>query len=106
MTSRAPRVTPPTEPPRELLELAARVERLRERLQHGDPDMTADELQAAVDRAEEKRRELEELQGGVGLPAKALAILPHAAELYRSQVALGLDGHPDAILKACVFLRE
>src|SRR6185437_5461524 len=38
------------EAPRELQELAARIERLRERLQHGDPDMTADELQAAIDR--------------------------------------------------------
>ena len=94
------------ETPRELLELAARIERLRERLQRGDPDMTADELQAAIDRAEEKRRELQELQGGAGLPDKALAILPRAAELYRRQVALGLDGHPDAILKARLFLRE
>src|SRR5579863_3292295 len=50
--------------PRELVELTARIERLRERLQHGDPDMTADELQAAIDRAEEKRHELQALQGG------------------------------------------
>lgn len=41
-----------------------------------------------------------------GLPAKAPVILPGAAELYRRQVALGLDGHPDAILKARLFLRE
>ena len=94
------------EAPRELQELAARIERLRERLHHGDPDMTADELQAAIDRAEEKRRELQELQRGAGLPDKVLAILPGAAELYRRQVALGLDGHPDAILKARLFLRE
>ena len=32
--------------------------------------------------------------------------MPRAAELYRREVALGLDGHPDAILKACLFLRE
>jgi len=94
------------EAPRELLELAARIVRLRERLQHGDPDMAADELQAAIDRAEEKRRELQGLQGGEGVPTKTLAILPRAAELYRRQVALGLDGHPDAILKARLFLRE
>ena len=94
------------EAPRELLELAARIERLRERRQRGDPDMTVEELQAAIDRAEEKRRELQALHGGAGVPAKALAILPGAAELYRRQVALGLNGHPDAILKARLFLRE
>ena len=37
---------------------------------------------------------------------RPFAILPGAAELYRRQVALGLDGHPDAILKARLFLRE
>ena len=79
------------EAPRELQELAARIERLRERLQRGDPDMTPDELQAAIDRAEEKRRELQGLEDSAGLPAKALAILPRAAELYRRQVALGLE---------------
>ena len=92
--------------PRELQELAARIERLRERLQHGDPDMTTEELHAAIDRAEEKRRELQGLQDGAGSPAKALAILPRAAELYRRQVALGIDGHPEAILKARLFLQE
>jgi chromosome segregation ATPase len=44
--------------PRELEELDARIMRLRERLKAGDPDLTADELQVAIDRAEAKRREL------------------------------------------------
>jgi hypothetical protein len=34
------------EVPRELHELAARIARLKDRLRCGDPDMTADELQA------------------------------------------------------------
>jgi hypothetical protein len=68
--------------------------------------MTPDELQAAIDRAEAKRRELQGVQDSAGLSAKALAILPRSAELYRRQVALGLDGHPDAILKVRLFLRE
>ena len=75
-------------------------------MQHGDPDMTTEELHAAIDRAEEKRRELQGLQDGAGSPAKALAILPRAAQLYRRQVALGIDGHPEAILKARLFLQE
>lgn len=37
-----------TEPPRELEGLEAR---LKDGLKHGDPDMPADELQAAIDRA-------------------------------------------------------
>ena len=50
------------EVPDELQELTARIERLCDRLKRGDPDMTIDELQAAIDRAEGKRRELEDQQ--------------------------------------------
>ena len=46
-----------TEQPQELHELTARIERLRERLKRGDPDMTPDEIQAAI-RAEAKARDL------------------------------------------------
>jgi hypothetical protein len=38
--------------PVELVELNARLSRLRERLVNGDPDMALDEIQAAIDRAE------------------------------------------------------
>lgn len=47
-----------TEQPRELQELNARIERLRERLKRGDADMTPDEIQAAIERAEAKAHEL------------------------------------------------
>jgi hypothetical protein len=94
------------EAPRELQELTARIARLRERLRHGDPDMQPDELQAAIDRAEAKRRELENQQPVAKASAKVLSILPRAAELYRRQVAQGLDGNPREALKARVFLRE
>lgn len=92
--------------PRELQELDARIERLRARLKHGDPDMPADEIQAAIDRAEAKRRELIEAQPGAVASAKVLAMLPNAAKLAREQVLAGLDGDPRASLKARVFLRE
>ena len=94
------------EAPRELQELASRIERLRERVKRGDPDMTTDELQAAIEKAEEKRRELQEQEAGAALSGRAPSILPRAAELYRRQVALGLEGDPQATLKARVFLRE
>jgi chromosome segregation ATPase len=44
--------------PREIQELDARIKRLYERLKAGDPDLAADELQAGIERAENKRREL------------------------------------------------
>jgi hypothetical protein len=95
------------EVPRELQELAARITRLRERLKSGDPDMQADALQAVIDTAEAKRRELQVQQLGATLPmTKALANMPRAAELYRRQVALGLDGNTQAAQKARLFLRE
>ena len=50
-------------------------------------------------------RELPE-QLTANLPAKAIAFMSRAAELYRRQVAQGLDGNPKATLKARVFLRE
>lgn len=68
--------------------------------------MTADELHAAIDRAEEKRRELENNQLGPVQSSKVFAMLPKAAELYRQQIALGLDGNPTAAIKARTFLRE
>jgi hypothetical protein len=56
--------------PHALLELTARIERLRERLHKGDPDMTADEIQAAIDWAEGKRRELQGQQPAARQSAK------------------------------------
>jgi site-specific DNA recombinase len=93
--------------PHELQELAARIVRLRERLKNGDPDMPADELQAVIEKAEAKHRELHSQQLGADLPtSKLFALMPRAAEMYRRQVALGLDGNPQAALKARLFLRE
>ena len=80
---------------------------MRDRLKNGDPDTAADESQAAIDRAEVKRRELEDQRFGAnGSINKALAVMPRAAELYRRQVALGLDGNQQAAQKARMFPRE
>jgi hypothetical protein len=51
--------------PQEIAALDARLERLRERLKAGDPDMTADELQAIIERVEAKCRELASANGRV-----------------------------------------
>lgn len=96
------------EQPHELMELDARIARLRKRMAAGDPDMTPDELRAALDLAEYKRRELAHAKPtDISEGAKLLTMLPNAAELYRRQIALGLDGaHPQILLKARLAIRE
>jgi hypothetical protein len=54
-----------TERPQELQELTARIERLRTRLNRGDPDMTPDEIQAAIERGRGKGPRASRLGGGV-----------------------------------------
>ena len=44
--------------PEEVRKIEVRIERLKERLRQGDPDMEPDELRAAIELAEAKRREL------------------------------------------------
>ena len=92
--------------PRQLAELDARIDRLRERQRSGDPDLTADELQSAIDRAFQKRRELEAGQPEARESAAVLAAIPKAAAIYRQQIELGLDGDPRAATKARVILRQ
>ena len=89
--------------PRELKDLDARIARLKARLNAGDPDMTADEIQAGIDRAEAKRKEL---KAPPAAQAKMLAMLPAAAAAYREQIKAGLDGDPVEALKARVVLRD
>ncbi len=92
--------------PRELEELDARIMRLRERMKAGDPDLTPDELQAAIDRAEAKRRQVFDVQPTERENARVLAMLPRTAELYREQIDQGLGGDPAASAKARTILRE
>ncbi|MEP7243591.1 MAG: zinc ribbon domain-containing protein [Gammaproteobacteria bacterium] len=92
--------------PRELQELDARILRLRDRLKAGDPDLTPDELQGAIERVEGKRRELGNARPAERENARVLALLPRAAELYREQIDLGLGGDPAEATKARTILRD
>lgn len=92
--------------PRELQDLDARLDRLRERLRTGDPDMEPDEIRAAIARAEQKRQELADSQPSARASAQILTMLPRAAELYRRQIEDGLSGNERAALKARVILRD
>jgi hypothetical protein len=94
------------EHPKELRELLDRIQRLRHRLKRGDPDMTLDEIQAAIERAEAKAQELQSLDAQMAPALKVFTMLPRAAEAYRRQIALGLEGEPRATLKARSILRD
>lgn len=86
--------------------LVARIERLRTRLVAGDADMTADEIQAAIDRAEAKRRELQQAQPAAKQSARVPSMLPKAAALYRQQIQQGIGRDNRAVMKARHILRD
>lgn len=92
--------------PKEIQAIDDRVQRLRERQRRGDPDMTADELQVVIDRLLGERKKLEDAQPAAKAGAQFLALLPKAAELYRRQIAIGLDGDARAVQKARLALRK
>jgi hypothetical protein len=64
-----------------------------------------DEIEAALERAEGKRRELEGQLPEAQQFSNMLSILPKAAELFRHQVVQGLNGNPQEAGKARVTLR-
>jgi DNA invertase Pin-like site-specific DNA recombinase len=94
------------EAPRELTDLTARIARLRERLRQGDPDLTADEIQAAIERAEAKKRALETKLPQSRAEQRVADFLPRAAALYKAQVAKGLEGDAREAAKARIVLRQ
>jgi len=63
-------------------------------------------LQSAIDRARQKRKDLETAQLERKETAAILSALPRAAALYRQQIELGLAGDPRAALKAREILRQ
>ncbi len=91
--------------PAELAALAARLDRLRERLRKGDLDLTEDELQMTINRVLSKREELVAVQSTDDV-AKIMSFVPKAAEAYRKTVTDGLEGKPDAMAKARLILRD
>ena len=92
--------------PKELLDLEARIARLRARLAGGDEDLTSDELEAAIAKAEAKKAALQAAQPTARHTAKIVAMIPKAAAAYREAIEAGLDGDPRAALKARVILRD
>ncbi len=92
--------------PKELVALDARIRRLQSRLKDGDPDMTADELQAAIDRATSKRAELTSGLPTALVTTRVLSMLPKAAAAYREMITQGVEKHPQAAARARAALRQ
>jgi site-specific DNA recombinase len=90
---------------KELADLDARIARLKARLAAGDQDMEPDEIQAAIDRAANKRRELQRPLASAK-SAQILSILPKAAAMYTRKIEEGLSGDPKAAALARVILQD
>ena len=91
--------------PVEIQVIEERIERLRARLRSGDPDLAPDEIEAALTKAQEKRRSLLNAASSVNT-AQLLEMLPSAAEDFRQQIGKGLAGDHGAALRARVVLRQ
>jgi site-specific DNA recombinase len=91
--------------PAEVQAIDERIERLRTRLHNGDPDLAPDELEAALSKAEEKRRSLLNAPS-MANGARVISMLPGAAAEFREQIKHGLAGDSGAALKARVVLRQ
>jgi site-specific DNA recombinase len=91
--------------PAEMQAIDERIERLRARLRNGDPDLAPDELEAALSKAEEKRRLLLNAPSAA-TGARMISMLPSAAAEFREQIKHGLAGDAGASLKARVVLRQ
>lgn len=91
----------------EVRALEERIARLRTRLRDGDPDLTADELQAAIDRAESKRRELQDTKGAPSPASKVTKMLPRRIdEVRRAIVAARKTADPSTVERARTLLGQ
>ena len=92
--------------PAGLRELDDRITRLRRRLAEGDPDLTADELQGAINAALVKRQALIDALPAAKASARILRMLPNAARRIRAALEAGLSGDdPVAAAEAREALR-
>lgn len=95
-----------TQVPAEVEELNKRIARLQGRLKAGDPDLTADELVAIIQKAEAKRADLLSAEPEVKRMDKVLHALPAAAAQYRQQIEKGLQGQPAEAGRARIAVRK
>ena len=92
--------------PAEIVSITDRIERLRTRLAEGDPDLEPDEIEAAIAKADAKRKELMQAQPEAQEVKKLMTLVPNAAAAYRRQVHDGLKGDPRQATKARAILRK
>jgi len=89
--------------PGELAEVDARIKRLQARIKAGDPDLSADELEAALARLQDKRRTLIGIPAATRLDAKVLDMLPINARSLRREIDAGFSD-PTRVTEARVVL--
>jgi hypothetical protein len=92
--------------PAEIAELDQRIARLRARLKAGDPDMSADDIMAVIEKVEVRKAELMAAQPEAKEQAKLLRALPAAAEQYRDQITKGFTGNVIEAGRARVAVRQ
>ena len=98
---------PEASPSEQQAALDARIAKLRARLAAGDPDLTRDDLQAAIERAEAQRESLKATAPTAQQQARVLALLPKAAAAYLRQIEAALDGaDPRRIVAGRLILRD
>lgn len=94
-------------PSEKVAALDARIAKLRGRLAAGDPDLTREDLQAAIERAEASRQALRAAAPAGRKQAKVLALLPKAAAAYLKQIEAALDGaDPRRIVAGPLILKD
>jgi hypothetical protein len=94
------------EVPCELQELGARIERLRERLKHGDADMAADGIQAAIDGAEARHRQPEEQVPAKPSPDHPRACRPTRVSSGRATASRSRGQAAATRIRACRFVEH
>jgi DNA invertase Pin-like site-specific DNA recombinase len=92
--------------PAEVQELDKRIARLQVRLKKGDPDLSSDDLGAALQKAEAKRAALLSAEPEAKRMDKVLQALPAAAAEYRRQIAKGLKGNRAEASRARLAVRK
>jgi hypothetical protein len=87
--------------PRELQALDDRLVKLRSMT-----DLTDDERQLLIEKAEAKRRDLQAAQPEAKAQAKILTLLPRAAATYLQLIEEGIAGNPRSAAKSRVILKD
>lgn len=92
--------------PAEVIELDAKIARLKARLKAGDDDLSADDLQGIIAMAESRKEQLMMVLPGRQREDKVVALAPTLARAFREKIRRGLAGHPADLAGARLAVRQ